>query len=162
MPLALFGAAIAGRPFVPLNYRLADDALRAVLTRIAPATVVVGEGVAERIAGIEGLDLVSRADLVAASADESIVETDGWGCDPDAPAVLLFTSGTSGEPKAAILRHRNLAAYLVGSVEFGGAGPDEATIVSVPPYHIAAVSSVLSNTYAGRRVVQLERFEPRA
>ena len=52
-------------------------------------------------------------------------------------AVLLFTSGTTGAPKAAVLRHRNLASYIFGSVEFGGAGEDEAALVSVPPYHIA-------------------------
>ncbi len=159
VPLGLFGAAIAGKPFVPLNYRLADDRLRAVLQRTSPATVLVGAGVAERIGDVPGLSVVSRSAFLAATEDESIEPTDGWGCDPDATAVLLFTSGTTGEPKAAVLRHRNLAAYLIGSVEFGAAGPDEATIVSVPPYHIAAVSSVLSTTYAGRRVVQLERFE---
>ena len=91
--------------------------------------------------------------------DESIDETDGWGCDPEDTAVLLFTSGTTGEPKAAVLRHLNLASYLVNSLEFGSAGEDEATIVSVPPYHIASVSSVLSTTYTGRRVVQLESFD---
>ena len=73
--------------------------------------------------------------------------------------MLLFTSGTTGEPKAAVLRHMNLASYLVSSLEFGSAGEDEATIVSVPPYHIASVSSVLSTTYTGRRVVQLESFD---
>jgi acyl-CoA synthetase (AMP-forming)/AMP-acid ligase II len=162
VPLGLFGASIAGKPFVPLNYRLADDRLRAVLERAAPATVVAGAGVAERIEGMAGLTIVERAGFLAATEDESIEPADGWGCDPDATAVLLFTSGTTGEPKAAVLRHRNLAAYLIGSVEFGAAAPDECSIVSVPPYHIAAVSSVLSTTYAGRRVVQLERFEPEA
>jgi len=162
VPLGLFGAAIAGKPFVPLNYRLADDRLRSILERTAPATVVAGAGVAERIDGVGGLTVVDRAGFLAATEDESIEPTDGWGCDPDGTAVLLFTSGTTGEPKAAVLRHRNLAAYLIGSVEFGAAAPDECSIVSVPPYHVAAVSSVLSSTYAGRRVVQLERFEPEA
>jgi acyl-CoA synthetase (AMP-forming)/AMP-acid ligase II len=162
VPLGLFGAAIAGKPFVPLNYRLADDRLRSILERTAPATVVAGAGVAERIDGVGGLTVVDRAGFLAATEDESIEPTDGWGCDPDGTAVLLFTSGTTGEPKAAVLRHRNLAAYLIGSVEFGAAAPDECSIVSVPPYHVAAVSSVLSTTYAGRRVVQLERFEPEA
>ena len=146
-------SAIAGKPFVPVNYRLADDRLR----------------VDRRAGGARDRDRRRRAwpsgstastgstsssarDFLATVEDESIEETDGWGCDPDGTAVLLFTSGTTGEPKAAVLRHRNLASYLVGSLEFGSAGEDEATIVSVPPYHIAAVSSVLSTTYTGRRV----------
>ncbi len=162
VPIGMFGAAVAAKPFVPVNYRLADDRLRAILARVAPATVIVGEGVAERIAGVDGLEILTRDEFLARSADESIEQGDGWGCDPADCAVLLFTSGTTGEPKAAVLRHENLAAYVVGSVEFGGAGDDEAAIVSVPPYHIAAMSSVLSTTYGGRRVVQLERFEPRA
>ena len=162
VPLGLFGAAVAGKPFVPVNYRLADDRLRSILERTSPATVLAGDGVRERIDGLPGITIVERAEFLTATEDGSIEPTDGWGCDPDGTAVLLFTSGTTGEPKAAVLRHRNLAAYLIGSVEFGAAAPDECSIVSVPPYHIAAVSSVLSTTYAGRRVVQLERFDPDA
>ena len=159
VPIALFGAAIAGKPFVPVSYRLADDRLRSIVERVAPATVIAGAGVAARLAGIEGIEIVDRADLLAVTEDTSIEETDGWGCDPESTAVLLFTSGTTGEPKAAVLRHLNLASYLVSSLEFGSADEDQATIVSVPPYHIAAVSSVLSTTYTGRRVVQLESFD---
>ncbi len=161
VPVALFGAAIAGKPFVPVNYRLSDDRLRAIISRVTPCVLIGGAGVAERVAGIDGVELVDREAFLAVSTDDSIGETDGWGCDPDATAVLLFTSGTTGDPKAAVLRHRNLAAYLVTSLEFGAAGEDEATIVSVPPYHIASVSSVLSTTYTGRRVVQLESFDPK-
>jgi fatty-acyl-CoA synthase len=159
VPIALFGSAIAGKPFVPVSYRLADDRLRSIVSRAAPAVVIAGEGIEDRLEGVEGIEVVSRAELLATVEDESIDETDGWGCDPEATAVLLFTSGTTGEPKAAVLRHMNLASYLVNSLEFGSAGEDEATIVSVPPYHIAAVSSVLSTTYTGRRVVQLESFD---
>lgn len=162
LPLALFGAAIAGKPFVPISYRLADDPLRAIVARAAPAIVIAGSGVAERLAGVEGIEVISRDEFLGTLDDESVPETDGWGCDPDAPAVLLFTSGTTGDPKAAVLRHRNLASYLLGSLEFGAAADDEAAVVCVPPYHIAAVSSVLSSTYTGRRVVQLERFDPQA
>ena len=160
VPLALFGAAVANKPFAPVNYRLADDRLRAIVARTAPATVIVGEGVAARLEGVDNIVMVARDDFLASTEDESVVETDGWGCDPDATAVLLFTSGTTGEPKAAVLRHRNLAAYLIATLEFGSAGDDEAALVSVPPYHIAAVSSILSTTFTGRRVVHLERFDP--
>src|SRR6478736_651586 len=57
LPIALYGAAIAGKPFVPVNYRLADDRLRAIVERAAPALVIAGPGVAERLAGVEGITL---------------------------------------------------------------------------------------------------------
>jgi fatty-acyl-CoA synthase len=162
VPLALFGAALAGQPFVPVNYRLADEQLRELVRRTAPATVIVGEGIAERLGPIDGVELLTRQELLDLSLDEQIDPAAPYAGDPDAIAVLLFTSGTTGEPKAAVLRHRNLASYILSTCEFAGAGEDEAAIVSVPPYHIAGVSSVLSATYTGRRVVQVETFEPRA
>jgi acyl-CoA synthetase (AMP-forming)/AMP-acid ligase II len=75
---------------------------------------------------------------------------------------LLFTSGTTGEPKAAVLRHRHLTAYVLGSVEFLGADPDDAALVSVPPYHVASIAAVLTSVWAGRRIVYLSQFEPAA
>lgn len=160
VPMAFFGAAAAGKPFVPVNYRLADDVLRRVVAQVAPAVVITGRGAAERLTGLEGLEVIERADFLASVEDDTLEERDGWGCDPEGVAVLLFTSGTTGDPKAAVLRHRNLASYLVSTLEFGSAGEDEAAIVSVPPYHIAAIASVLSTTYTGRRVALLESFEP--
>ena len=80
--------------------------------------------------------------------------------DDDAVAVILYTSGTTSEPKSALLRHRHLMAYLLGSVEFGGAEEEEAVLVAVPPYHIAGMANMLSNTFAGRRLVYLRAFDP--
>jgi acyl-CoA synthetase (AMP-forming)/AMP-acid ligase II len=78
--------------------------------------------------------------------------------EPTRPAVILFTSGTSSEAKAAVLEHDQLLAYQFNTVEFASAGEDEAVLLSVPPFHIAGVTAVLSSTYAGRRVVPLEQF----
>jgi acyl-CoA synthetase (AMP-forming)/AMP-acid ligase II len=161
VPVALFGAALADKPFVPINYRLADGQLRALVQRTAPATVIVGDGVADRLGDIDGIDVLTRAEFLALVDDPEVPLADPYAGDPDAIAVLLYTSGTTGEPKAAVLRHRNLASYILSTVEFAGAGDDEAAIVSVPPYHIAGISSVLSSTYSGRRVVYVDVFEPR-
>jgi acyl-CoA synthetase (AMP-forming)/AMP-acid ligase II len=57
-----------------------------------------------------------------------------------------------------VLRHDQLLAYIFNTLEFGSAGEHEAAIVSVPPFHIAGVSAVLSSTYIGRRIVPLPRF----
>lgn len=90
--------------------------------------------------------------VAAAEAADSLPDT------ANDIAVLLFTSGTTGEPKAAVLRHANLASYVMSTVEFLGAGDDEATLISVPPYHIAGISAILTSAYGGRRIVYLPAF----
>ncbi len=158
VPVSLFGAALAGRPFVPVNYRLADDQLRAILARAAPGVAVVEASVPGRLGeGVTGLDLIDAEDLLAATttADGDLAETD-----PDDIAVLLFTSGTTGEPKAAVLRHRHLTGYVLSNVELLGSEPSDAALVSVPPYHIAGIAAVLSSVFSGRRLVYLPQFDP--
>ena len=72
----------------------------------------------------------------------------------------MYTSGTTAAPKAAILRHRHLVSYVFGSVEFAGAGEEEAALVSVPPYHVAGLANLVSNVFTGRRLVYLPAFTP--
>src|SRR5258706_7622823 len=55
VPVALFGAALAGLPFAPVNYRLIDDQLRPILSRLAPCVVVAGASTVGRVRGVEGL-----------------------------------------------------------------------------------------------------------
>ena len=159
LPIALFGAAYAGKPFVPLNYRLADTDLIALGERTSPASIVVGAEQRARLDAVAGLVSVERSAFIDATAGGQGLEPSAWSDNPDDIAVLLYTSGTTGSPKAAVLRHKNLTGYILGSVEFMGAGPDEATLVSVPPYHIAGLASLLSSIYAGRRIVQLPSFD---
>ena len=164
LPVALFGAAWAGVPYVPINYRLADDDLRGLAERAAPALAVADPSGADRLAGVEGLEVVGRDTLLddLAHADAGAAEPGDWPMDPDAAAVLLYTSGTSGPPKSAVLRHRHLVSYVFGTVEFASAGADEAHIMAVPPYHVASVAAQLSQVYSGRRIVPLPKFDPDA
>ncbi len=163
LPVALFGAAWAGVPYVPVNYRLGDDDLRRLAERAAPALVLADTGSADRLAAVDGLDIVERdAFLDDPAGGAAAAEPGDWPMDPDATAVQLYTSGTSGPPKAAVLRHRNLVSYVFGTVEFASAGPDEAHIMAVPPYHVASVAAQLSQIYSGRRIVPLPRFDPEA
>ena len=129
----------------------------ALLSRIAPAFVVTDADRAERLGSVDSLTVIRRDDFVEAARSGSVFDQP-WSMDPDEMAVLLFTSGTTGVPKAAILRHRHLVSYILGSVEFGGAAESDATLISVPPYHIAGMASIASSVYAGRRIVQLENF----
>jgi acyl-CoA synthetase (AMP-forming)/AMP-acid ligase II len=87
--------------------------------------------------------LVTTDSFTKASADKEPSEPD-WSSEGSDVAVLLHTSGTSGDPKVAVLRQHHLTSYVLGSVEFMTAGDDEATLVSVPPYHIAGIAATLT------------------
>src|SRR5262245_17838625 len=89
VPIALFGAALAGKPFVPLNYRLADDRLRAIVGRTRPAIVITHGDTAARLAGLDGLTFLDRNTFLDRVTDENVSEASGWDCEPDAIAVLL-------------------------------------------------------------------------
>lgn len=146
--VALFAASLAGLPYVPLNYRLTRPEIDALLDRIAPALVIT-----------DFSDLPSG--IIAQAPDRLSTDPAEFGAPQENPvAVELFTSGTTGQPKAAILRHANLLSYILGTVDFGAADENDAIIVTVPPYHIAGISTVLSSVYAGRRMIQLPNFEP--
>ena len=150
-PIALFAAALAGKPYVPMNYRLTRSELDALLGRIAPARVITAlEDMPE------GIETVAPDVLTALSPHLS---TEPVPCENDV-AVELFTSGTTGAPKAAVLRHTNLLSYILGTVDFASADEDDAIIVTVPPYHIAGISTILSSVYAGRKMIQLPDFDP--
>ncbi len=157
VPIALFASAWAGVPFAPLNYRLTEAELAALLVRISPAFVVTDAERAERLACLDGLTIARRDEFVKSARSAGGAEHD-WSMDPNDVAILLFTSGTTGVPKAAVLRHRHLVSYILGSVEFAGAAETDAALISVPPYHIAGMASIASSVYAGRRIVQLESF----
>ncbi|MCU1599571.1 MAG: long-chain fatty acid--CoA ligase, partial [Frankiales bacterium] len=158
LPVALFAAALAGIPLVPVNYRLGSAQLDALLANHPKAFGIAGspdEGAALDRAGISWVrpdawmtDLRERPSVQPVPVDE------------DAPAVVIYTSGTTSAPKGVLLRHVNLVSYVLGSVEFLCADADDAALVSVPPYHIAAIANVITNLYAGRRTIVLEQFTP--
>ncbi|WP_181802044.1 class I adenylate-forming enzyme family protein [Streptomyces shenzhenensis] len=142
-PVALFGAALAGIPFVPLNYRLGEEQLESLVLRHP------------------GAEVLHPADLDALLTPPP-GEAERWPApdDRDATAVVLYTSGTTAAPKAALLRHRHLLAYVFNTQDFGSAEDSDASLVALPPYHVAGLMNLLTNLYAGRRVVYQPAFAP--
>jgi len=160
LPVALFASGWAGVPFVPLNYRLTGEELDELFERITPALLVVSPEREGELSGRPGIEVISRDDFLAqARGFDTPPEPDTWGMDPEDIAILLFTSGTTGPPKAAVLRHKHLVSYILTTVEYGAADEAQATLMSVPPYHIAAMAALASSIYSGRRIVQLANFD---
>jgi acyl-CoA synthetase (AMP-forming)/AMP-acid ligase II len=158
-PVALFAAARAEVPLVPINYRLGHDQLHELLAA-HPSSLVVLDDEVRALAGDVGRERVSPAEWMALTDPANGGDPGPEPFDPEAIALLLYTSGTTAAPKAAVLRHRHLSSYVMTTVEFASAEEGAASLVSVPPYHIAGVSNTVSNLYAGRRVVHLTNFTP--
>ncbi|MFJ9376390.1 class I adenylate-forming enzyme family protein [Streptomyces sp. NPDC101455] len=148
-PVALFGAALAGIPFIPLNYRLGEHQLARLLAR-HPGALVLRPA---------DLDALLSAEGDAEEGAEGDADAPELAQDQDAVAVVLYTSGTTAEPKAALLRHRHLLAYVLNTQEFASAEKGDAALVAVPPYHVAGLMNLLTNLYSGRRLVYLSAFD---
>ncbi len=158
LPVALFASAWAGVPFVPLNYRLTGAELDRLIEQIHPCYLVADAERARELDQRDGVHAISSGDFLASARSGTACDAD-WRMEADDIAVLLFTSGTTGPPKAAVLRHKHLVSYILGTVEFASAPEDAAALSCVPPYHIAGVSAIVSSLYSGRRIVQLSNFD---
>ena len=161
-PVAVFGAARAGIPISPLNYRQSLDQLAALLERLEEPLIIADELQRPQLEAIGQMSVMTTDEWLASATDAALPDA----CEPhlppddDSPAVLLFTSGTTSAPKCVVLRHEHLLAYVLQTIDPASADESDAALVSVPPYHIAGIAAVLTNVYAARRVLYLPQFTP--
>ncbi len=158
LPLLIFAAARAGVAFTPLNYRLSAEGIQALIERLPEPLVIVDARYRDMV-GDAGLQVMDSDEFLTAARSAESAEFQAEFPDPESVAIVLFTSGTTSQPKAVELSHNNLTSYVTGTVEFESAGPEDAALICVPPYHIAGVGAALSNLYAGRKMVYLPNFD---
>ncbi len=154
-------------PAPELTFELATAGARAVVVTPAagPAFAAVDRSavpVLEIVIETSGVDLpgaILLDDLlVEPAAPVPVVERD-----PDDLAVLMFTSGTVGAPRAAMLSHGNLMANLeqINAGPSGGQEPDDVVFGLLPFFHIFGLNVVLNlSLLSGSRVLLIERFDP--
>ena len=165
--IAYFGVLRAGLVAVPLNTgytaremaRLLGDAdVRAVLTEAATQPAVE-EAVAESARTL--VDPAGFAALIAGGRAAGPADSHPGGEDL---AVLLFTSGTSGRPKGAMLSHRALLANLdqCARLEPTPMRADDVVLLVLPLFHIYGLNAGLGMVArTGATAVLVERFDPR-
>lgn len=169
--LTKVGMAKAGVVAAPLNPNLADDVIGEILHRIAPKLAIVDApfwpkirplleqagvcvGIVIAVGAERAPGIATFAEFVAGqSSGEPDVEIHG-----DDIAELLFTSGTSANPKAAMLSHINItmsALSFAGVVGRGTRFESDAVIGSFLPiiYHVADVVMYSAALMGGRAVV---------
>lgn len=155
----LFATLAIGARIAPLNARMKADELVAVVERLAPDLLVVDE----RYAGVadDAVDrLAAPPEVLPAGRPRAAA---GWPpepveVDPDADAILLHTSGTTGLPKPVRLSHLGLMSTLLRTANPPDGTPRGATVLAAPDHHVAGLSGLLNNIFGGRRVELLPAF----
>jgi acyl-CoA synthetase (AMP-forming)/AMP-acid ligase II len=168
-----FATSMLGGVFVPLNYRARADELAYMVTTAGARVLFVGEryvplvaGVRERLVGVTCYVALASSppgmtpyeELLALGAAEA-VEAE---VDEDDVNILMYTSGTTGRPKGVMLTYGDFVAYVCGHTELADGTPRGATLLCVPLYHIAGVTSMMTSVFTGRRLVLLRQFDAAA
>jgi len=169
----LFGAARSGAVFMPLNWRLADTEL-AWLIGDAGVRIIFGE--AEQLARLElhgvGFDRAIAIDCVAPSASDYVRWRDAQDAEdrphdarPSDVAMQLYTSGTTGRPKGAMLSHRNLLALrtevpIAEQLPWYRWAPGEVSLLALPLFHIGTAAWGLIGLHHGGTLVVQPEFDP--
>jgi long-chain acyl-CoA synthetase len=168
---AYFGCLKAGLVMVPLNpllttrevtYHLRDSDARLIVTLDLLADAAID---AARAVGVPTYVVGQNAPAETRRFTE-LLETEGdpdhlHPCSPDDTAVLLYTSGTTGQPKGAELTHFQLFMNCTVAGEIFGFRDGDVAIGILPLFHVFGLSSVLNMTVRfGGTLVLAPRFDP--
>ncbi|MFJ3229972.1 acyl-CoA synthetase [Streptomyces sp. NPDC086787] len=150
--VAVTGALLAGTAAVPLNPKSGESELTHILTDSAPTLVLAAPG-AELPPPLGGL---TRVDVDASGAGAAVPEDLASGEDP---ALVVYTSGTTGPPKGAVIPRRALAATLDALADAWQWTGDDVLVHGLPLFHVhGLVLGVLGPLRRGGSVRHLGRF----
>ena len=171
--LCYFACFKLGVTVVPINYRLKGDEARYIIDHSRPALLVSQQSLFSRIAGIMPelpsvghcylLDPVDDADTLPFSklltpANHAVSSPDVPG---DTEAVVLYTSGTTGNPKGSLLAHDQMMTHTRGHCGLVGYDSSDRTLVCLALSNNFAFShQMLSALHAGATLVVTPDFDP--
>jgi acyl-CoA synthetase (AMP-forming)/AMP-acid ligase II len=169
--VAYFGAIAAGCVAVPVNYRLSSAEVAYILSDCAASAVVTTSERFEKIAGQENVRGVGIWLLVDGVRDGSRSFRDALAVNPvpapapvapDDVAVLLYTSGTTGFPKGAMISHRNTLFNVGSCVDTLGYRETDVGLLTLPLFHVTGLHSQLVALLAcGATVVLQKEYDTR-
>ncbi|MEU8029253.1 acyl-CoA synthetase [Streptomyces sp. NPDC049099] len=154
--VAVTGVLLAGAAAVPLNPRSGEKELAHIVSDSAPALVLAAPGT-ELPGALDGLERLD-VDASAPAAVPGRTASAGTVSDED-PALIVYTSGTTGPPKGAVLPRRALATTLDALADAWQWTADDVLVHGLPLFHVhGLVLGVLGPLRRGGGVRHLGRF----
>ncbi|MCW2544685.1 MAG: long-chain fatty-acid-CoA ligase [Frankiales bacterium] len=157
-----FGALRAGLVVLPVNTAYTAAELAHVLNDSGAAVVVTTAATADTVSGVVSVPVVVAGTPSYEALLSGVEPLESTGSGEDL-AVLLYTSGTSGRPKGAMLSHRALLANLdQGSrIDPPAVTPDDVVLLVLPLFHVFGLNTALGSiAWNGATGVLAERFDP--
>lgn len=172
---SVLAANMIGAIAVPLNFRLTPTEI-AVLVEDCVAHVMLTEAALAPVAiGVRNIQPLLSVIVVAGGSSqdsvfgyEDLLNEAGDVHEPvdipnDSPALIMYTSGTTGRPKGAVLTHANLTGQAMTALYTSGANINsDVGFVGVPLFHIAGIGNMLTGLLLGLPTVTypLGAFDP--
>jgi fatty-acyl-CoA synthase len=145
---------------VPINFRLATDEVEYILADSGAVAVICDSPppASGHVAMVLEVGLVYDAAVASAPPRETAPAVE------DDPALICYTSGTTGRPKGAVLTHRNLVASTLSWIHEMRAGEDDVWLSGQPLFHIGGINGLLPFLVLGATVVitPTTAFDPEA
>ena len=162
--ITLFAASRIGAMMVPLNWRLSEEELAWQMQDAAPAMLLHGVDFADmaaRLAKTVSCRTVAIGDdLAAARKDYVLAAEDGAGS-ADAELLLVYTSGTTGRPKGAVLDQAAMHANAAMSHHAYAMAADDVVLNILPLFHVGGLNiQPLPALLLGAHVVIQDSFDP--
>ena len=153
--VAYLGIVRIGATAMPCDAALTASELRHLLADGAPVAAFVVPDAGER------LREAGEVETVVPIAEAGALDADPAGPEPDpGPAMLAYTSGTTGTPKGVPLTHANVLASTRGVVKAWRWSADDVLVHALPLSHQHGLSGVHLSLLCGSRAVFLDRFDP--
>ncbi|MGA8548402.1 MAG: fatty-acid--CoA ligase FadD5 [Mycobacterium sp.] len=171
---SVLAANMIGAIAVPVNFRLTPAEI-AFLVDDCEARVMITESVLAPVGnGVRNITSVLNTVVVAGDTAEEgvlgyedLVNEPGDPAEPvdipnDSPALIMYTSGTTGRPKGAVLTHTNLTGQTMTGLYTHGVDVNDVGFIGVPFFHIAGVGNMLTGMLLGIPTVihPLGAFDP--